>query len=318
MQIVRTYSQLSKARLSALVLVTAAAGFLAATPRGTPLNWKLFLGTMAGTGLAAASAAMWNQLLEKRQDALMKRTVNRPLPSGAVGTLHVLVVATILAFASWTVLLATSTTAAALLAVGNIVLYAAIYTPLKSRSTMNTVVGSVCGAIPPLIGWVAARGDFSGGGWTLAMLLFVWQFPHFFALGWMYREDYARGGFRILPVLDPDGAVTGMTMLSTSLLLIPSVLISTLEGVAGFWYAGIGVTASVWMCWRAFAFFRTRTDADARSLFFASLAYLPIVLTVLVLDRGPVSVLAEWRGSGAVVREIQLTPPPTENAKPNG
>ncbi len=329
MEVVRIYLQLSKARLSTLVVITTLAGFLAATPRGLDTDWPLLGWTLLGTAIAAASAAMWNQFLERRTDASMERTAGRPLPAGRVSVLHVFVAATLLSFASWAILLAWSTVGAAMLALGTIVLYAAVYTPMKRLSTLNTIVGAVTGATPPLIGWVAARhDDFGGGGWTLAALLFVWQLPHFFALSWMYRDDYARGGLKMLPVFDPDGRVTALVCLSTSLLLVPTSLMATLEGVAGIWYALVATILGLWLSWAALRFARCRDDASARRLFLASLVYLPPVLAALVLDRGPATVAAEFRGSGIAIRDgwpsvapsvaPSVTPPVMPSATPPG
>ncbi|MDA0802301.1 MAG: heme o synthase [Planctomycetota bacterium] len=311
----RIYLQLSKARLSTLVVITTLAGFLAATPRGAPTDWSRLGWTLLGTSIAAAAAAMWNQLLERRTDAAMERTAGRPLPAGRVSALHVFISATLLSFASWAILLVWSTVGAAMLALGTIVLYAAVYTPMKKYSTLNTVVGAVTGATPPLIGWVAARNDdFGGGGWTLAALLFVWQLPHFFALSWMYRDDYARGGLKMLPVFDPDGRVTALVCLSTSLLLVPTSLMATLEGVAGIWYALVATMLGLWLSWAALKFAQCRDDANARRLFYASLLYLPPVLAALVIDRGPATVAAEFRGSGIAIRDaappVEPPPPP--------
>lgn len=304
MEILRTYSQLSKARLSTLVVISTLAGYLVAIPRGAEVGWARLGWTLLGTAIAAASAAMWNQLIERRTDAAMRRTAGRPLPSGTVTPLHVFVAATILAFLSWAILVIYASVGAGMLALGTIVLYAAVYTPMKRWSTLNTVVGAVTGAIPPLIGWVAARGDdFGGGGWTLGALLFVWQFPHFFALGWMYRDDYACGGIRMLPVFDPDGRITSFVCLTTSLLLVPTALMATLEGVAGLWYALIAVVAGLFMSHAALRFWIARSDETAKRLFFASLLYLPPVLATMVIDRGPVSVQAEFRGSGLSIRD---------------
>ncbi len=320
MELLRTYSQLTKARLSSLVVVTTLAGFLAATPRGVAIEWATLAWTFLGTPVSAASASMWNQLLERRSDAANARTAARPLPMGHVTPIHVFVSATVLAFGGWAILLIWSSVGAAMLALGTIVVYALIYTPMKRRSTLNTVVGAVTGATPPLIGWVAARGDdFGGGGWTLAALLFVWQLPHFFALSWMYRVDYARGGLKMLPVFDPDGRLTAMVCLTTSLLLIPTSLMATLEGVAGVWYALVATLLGLWMSWGALRFMLCRDDRNARRLFLTSLAYLPPVLAALVIDRGPANVAAEFRGTGTATRVTPpsgtlTTPPPGERS----
>jgi protoheme IX farnesyltransferase len=160
---------------------------------------------------------------------------------------------------------------------------------LKVHSSLNTLVGAVCGAIPPVIGWVAATGRLDGGGWALGALLFVWQLPHFLALAWLYRRDYERGGFAMLPRFDETGRLTGRVIVLTSLMLIPLTLSLTMLGLAG-WIFTVGATAlGAWMSVRAVRLLHDRTDLNARRVFLASLVYLSTVLLLLVLDRGPVT-----------------------------
>jgi protoheme IX farnesyltransferase len=298
--IVDAYAQLTKVRLNALVLATTAVGFACATPQA--IDWARFGWTMLGTALCAASASMLNQLWERHRDALMERTRGRPLPAGRVGGLQVFVSGTVSAFGGFAVLAVHANLLAAALGLANILIYVLIYTPLKPRTTLNTIVGAVCGAVPPMLGWAAATGALAPGAWALGALLFVWQLPHFLSLAWMYREDYARGGFAMLPVVDTRGDATGQTVLLTSLLLVPVSLMATLAGAAGWWYAiaavFLGVAASI----LGAAFWRRRDRAGARRVFLASIMYLPILLTVMVLDRGPVDPRVAVR-SGATVAD---------------
>lgn len=287
-----------KLRLNALVLVTAAAGFLAAN---TPQSWMTFLWMIVGTGLCAASASMFNQLIEARRDALMLRTQGRPMPRRRFGKPLVFAAALVSGYGGWALLLSCVGWLPAFLAAGNIVIYAAIYTPLKPLTTLNTIVGAVCGAIPPMVGWTAATGSLDAGAWVIAGLLFVWQIPHFLALAWMYRDDYRRGGFAMLPVLDPSGQITAQTMVLTSLILIPLGLGATIYGVAGWWYAGSAFVLGGAMVVASLRFLINRSESRAREIFFASIAYLPLLLLAMVVDRGAVSPQAATRGGRFVL-----------------
>lgn len=279
------YCELTKARLSALVLVTTAVGFILGT--FGEMNWLRMLWTMLGTALCAGCASALNQLWEIRLDSRMRRTRNRPLPSGLMSATHALVAAAVMGYGGLCMLALGANLAASGLALLTIVLYVLAYTPMKTRSTMNTLVGAVCGAIPPMIGWVAASGTLDIGAWVLGSILFVWQIPHFFALAWMYREDYERGGFAMLPVLDRDGRITTQVIVITSLMLIPLGLLATLLNIAGI-VAAIGSLAlGLWMLALSVRLYRNHSDANARSVFLASITYLPLLLILFVIDRGP-------------------------------
>lgn len=281
---VRDFLELSKARLTAMVLVTTAVGYLLAIPR---VDAVVLAATVAGTALTAFGANALNQYRERDTDALMHRTRLRPLPAGrlcpATALLYGVGVSVFGAF----VLLAFSGPLPALLAVITILLYVLVYTPLKRRSTLNTLVGAVCGAIPPMIGWSAATGGLELGAWLLFALLFVWQMPHFLALAWLYREDYARGGLRMLPVNDPQGRLTFPVTVIFALLHLPLGLLVTLSGVAGPWFAlGSLVLGAAWV-WLGLRLYRSQSDRDARRVFYASLVYLPLALLMMVADPGP-------------------------------
>jgi protoheme IX farnesyltransferase len=280
------YADLVKFRLSLLVVGTAAVGGFMASFGDIP--WALLGWTVLGTMLCAASANAFNQVIEHRRDLLMERTKNRPVPSGRMSPWHGWVVAALLGYAGAAVLAVLVNTLACSLAVLTLLLYVACYTPLKSRSTLNTLVGAVVGAIPPLIGWAAVRDSLSAEAWLLAAILFLWQLPHFLALAWILRDQYAGAGFRMLPI-SPGGehATCESTLLST-LLLIPLTLMATLMGMSGFIFAGVAIVVGCWWAWRALAFFRLRDRASARRVFLASLLYLPLVLGAMVLDRLPI------------------------------
>lgn len=304
------WSELTKVRLNALVLATTAVGFALATTG--PIDWPLLGWTCAGTGLAAASASLFNQLFERRRDALMHRTRGRPLPARQVGPATVFIAAIVTGYAGATLLgLKVGLLPAALAAV-NILLYAVLYTPLKPRTTFNTLVGAVCGAIPPVIGWTAVTGALEPGAWLLGGILFVWQIPHFLALAWMYREDYARGGHAMLPVRDHSGEITAQTVVITTVPLVPLGMSATLIGLAGMWSALVSLLLGLWFLWLAFGFYRRRDHASARKLFLGSITYLPLVLAVMTIDRGALNAEVFLRGRGAGTSVIETVPAPAD------
>jgi len=278
------YLQLTKARLSALVLLTTAVGYLLASLGG--IDWARLTFTVIGTALAAGCASAINQLMETRRDSLMHRTRNRPLPSGTMTNLHATIAALAMGFTGIAMLAVLVNIDAAWMALLTILLYVVLYTPMKSRSTLNTFVGAICGALPPMIGWVAATGSMDVGGWVLGAILFVWQIPHFLALAWLYREDYQRGGYAMLPVIDRGGQMTCNIIVLTSLLLLPLGLMATLVGVAGLVYAIGSVILGLWMAVLSLRLHRHRTHANARGVFLASITYLPLLMCLLVIDRG--------------------------------
>ena len=312
----RMLMDLTKVRLNALVLLTTAVGYVLGRVGLASFDWGLLLLTMLGTGLAAASAAILNQALEQRRDSKMHRTRERPVASGRLSPVFAFMVGIGLAYAGFALLAGWVGITPALLAVSNVIVYAFIYTPLKPLTTTNTLFGAVCGAIPPMIGWSAATGELEAAGWVLGGILFIWQLPHFFALAWMYRDDYRRGGHAMLPVLDPTGRITGQVMTTTAALLVPVGLTGTLFGVAGWYSAATATICGAWFTIRCIQFWRSPSDAAARTVFLTSLAYLPIVLGVMVLDRGPVNPESWIRGGrpplAAESEAIRIVPPESE------
>lgn len=267
-----------------MVVFTTAVGFVMAA--GT-IDWLRLLWTVLGTSLAAGAASALNQLVEVRRDAVMSRTHNRPLPCGALSPRHSFVVAMLLAYSGLAILAMLVNLAAAGLALLTLLIYIFAYTPLKTRTSLNTLVGAICGAIPPMIGWVGAAGSLDYGAWLLALLLFVWQIPHFLALAWLYREDYKRGGFAMLPVIDPSGRLTGRVVVLMTLVLLPLGVAAALSGLAGWLYAFGSIALGLWLLKVGLRLNARRSDANARRLFLASLVYLPALLCLMVLDRGP-------------------------------
>ncbi len=277
------WADLVKARLTSLVLLTTAVGFYMGSPG--PVDGVRWLHTLVGTGLLAAGAAALNQFLERDLDALMLRTQDRPLPSGRITPATALVfggVSSVLGLA-WLALL--TTLPAAALGALTLALYLCVYTPLKRVSTLNTIVGAVPGALPPLIGWAAATGGVSAGGWALFALQFFWQIPHFMAIAWLYRDDYARAGLQMLPVVDPEGERTGLQSIGHALGLLTVSLSPFVLGLAGAAYLAGAFALGVVLLGLAVWFARRLELAHARWLFLASVIYLPAVLGLMVLDR---------------------------------
>ena len=266
------YLELGKARLSALVVATAGVGFLVAAPR--PIAWGALLVTLVGTTLAAWSANALNQVIEAKLDALMPRTKGRPLPTKRMTSLHATVAAVVAGVAGISLLVVFTNMLAAGLALATILLYVFCYTPLKTRSHLNTLVGAVVGAVPPMIGWAAATNSIDLGAWVLAAILFVWQIPHFLALAWLCREDYRLGGFKMLTLHDPSGAIT-----SRAILLI---------------YAVGALLLGLWVSVLAIRLIRQTERANARKVFLASVLYLPLLMTLMVCDRGTVGNAATY------------------------
>jgi len=277
------FSELVKARLTVLVLLTTLVGFSAAS-RWTVDYWKMFH-ALAGTAFLAAGAAALNQLLERRWDALMLRTQERPLPSGRLQPDTVLIFGGLCSAAGLAYLALAVNPITAFLGAATLISYLFVYTPLKRFTPLNTVVGAVSGALPPLMGWTAARGEITVGGWSLFALQFFWQLPHFLAIAWLYREDYARAGFKMLPFFDPTGHRTGLHVVNHSLGLLTVSLAPFVCGVAGPAYLRGALVLGVGFLVMAILFARSLTQSDARRLFFASIIYLPLVLGLLVWDK---------------------------------
>jgi protoheme IX farnesyltransferase len=279
------YLETAKARLSAMVVLTTVVGYLvAAAGRVEPL---VLLGAVVGTTLSAFGANILNQFLEAERDARMERTRNRPLPSGAVQPVRALRWGLLSALAGVTVLAVATHPLPTVLALAVILLYVLVYTPAKVHTPFNTAIGAVCGAIPPMIGWSAATGDLAAGAWILFAILFLWQIPHFLALAWLYREDYARGGFRMLPVVDPSGRLTGWLALLVALTLLPVSGAAYLEGMSGAAFLVGSLALGLGFAALAARLARRRSTAAARQLFLASLVYLPLVLGLMVVNGQP-------------------------------
>jgi protoheme IX farnesyltransferase len=277
------YLELTKPRILVLVLFTVATGALLAG-RGLP-DWALLLHALLGTSLVAAGASALNQLLERDSDALMRRTEGRPLPAGRLQPAEVLVFGLGLGAGGVAYLAVTlPQLLATLVAAVTFVSYVFLYTPLKRKTSLNTLVGAVPGALPPVIGWAAVRGSIGPEVAALFVILFLWQVPHFLAIAWIYREDYARAGMCMLPVVDRDGGMSGRQMVSYCLALVPASLVPVVLGVAGPVYLVGAVLLGLGFLGCAVGFIRTPTLVQARRVLRASLIYLPALLALLVVE----------------------------------
>jgi heme o synthase len=278
-----SYVALAKPDVTFLVVITTLAGFYLGS-RG-PLNWGLLLQTVFGTMLVAGGTAALNQYVEREADAVMRRTASRPLPAGDLQPRQVLIfgVSTIIAGAAW--LAIGVNVLSSLVALATCVLYLGLYTPLKSRTTLSTAVGAIPGALPPMIGWAAARGSLSLGGWVLFAILFFWQFPHFMAIAWMYREDYARAGIRMLPTVDRKGDATFRQIICTSAILVWVSALPSVVGMAGMHYFFGALILGMLLLQVGLWANRSRTNVRAKWLMHATVAHIPILLAWLVLDK---------------------------------
>ena len=280
------YVMLTKPRVAILVLFTVASGAVLAAA-GSP-NWVLICHTLLGTALVAGGASALNQFLERDSDGLMWRTEDRPLPMGRLLPIEVLLFGAALGVAGIGYLgLVVGQPLAALVAATTFVSYVFVYTPLKRKTTLNTLIGAVPGALPPVIGWVAVRGSFDLEILSLFLVLFLWQVPHFLAIAWIYREDYGRAGLCMLPVVDRDGGMSARQMAGYCLALIPASLMPLLLNRAGPLYLVGAIVLGVGFLGFALAFWRERSDARARGVMRASLLYLPVLLALLLIDGAP-------------------------------
>ena len=280
---VADYIELTKPRITFLIVLTAAAGFaLASTAR---VDYPAMLTAMVGIALLSSGIATLNQYMEKDLDALMRRTANRPLPTGKLLPWEALafgVGLTVLAEVYLAVLVNPLSAVIGLTVISG---YLFGYTPLKTRTSLSTFVGAFPGAVPPLIGWASARGSIGVEAWVLFAILFLWQFPHFLAIAWMYREDYTRAGILMLPVVEPDGRVTGQQIVLYTVMLLPVSLLPTLLGTAGkIYFVGAIIFGLAFLYFSVRAAFSKSRQA-ARQLLLASVIYLPLLFILMVLDR---------------------------------
>jgi protoheme IX farnesyltransferase len=279
---VAAYLELTKPRITSLIVLTSAAGFCLAS---RSVDYVPLLSAMIGIALLSSGIATLNQYMERDLDGLMRRTADRPLPSGKLAPWEALwfgVGLTMLAEVYLAVLVNPLT---ALLGLFVIAGYLFGYTPLKTRTSLSTMVGAFPGAVPPLIGWTAARGDLSVEAWVLFAILFLWQFPHFLAIAWMYREDYGRAGILMLPVVEPEGRVTGQQIVAYTVMLLPVSLLPTALGISGKVYFYGALVLGLLFLYSSIRAAFSQSRQQARRLLLASVLYLPLLFILMVLDR---------------------------------
>ena len=280
---VAAYLELTKPRITFLIVLTAAAGFALASP--SRVDYRAMLTAMVGIALLSSGIATLNQYMEKDLDALMRRTANRPLPTGKLLPWEALAFGVGLTVLAEVYLVVLVNPLSAVLGLTVIAGDLFAYTPLKTRTSLSTFVGAFPGAVPPLIGWASARGTIGVEAWVLFAILFLWQFPHFLAIAWMYREDYTRAGILMLPVVEPDGRVTGQQIVLYTVMLLPVSLLPTFLGTSGkIYFVGALILGLIFLYFSLRAAFSKSRQA-ARQLLLASVIYLPLVFILMVLDR---------------------------------
>ena len=279
----KDYIALTKPRITWLILMSTGVGYFFGARGG----WHLLtlFHTILGTGLIASGTAALNQWYEREADAKMKRTQARPLPSGRLDARKALVFAIVISLAGFVELWLGANLLSALLGLFTLLCYLFVYTPLKQRSPHSTTIGAIPGAMPPLIGFAGACGTLTWEAWVLFAILFLWQFPHFYAIAWMYREDYARAGIRMLPVVEPDGESTARRILLYSLALIPISLMPKFFAMTGNLYLYGALVLGILFLYAGLKIRTERTRQQARRVLLASVVYLPVLFSLMLLDR---------------------------------
>lgn len=279
----RAFVELTKPRITFLIVLTSAAGFCLGAKGG--LDYIRFTHTMLGIALLSSGIATLNQYMERELDGLMRRTMTRPLPSGKLAPFEALLFGACLTISAEVYLALFVNPLTALLGLTVVAGYLFMYTPLKTRTTLSTVVGAFPGAMPPLMGWTAASGEMTTGAWVLFAILFLWQFPHFLAIAWMYREDYGRAGIRMLPVVEPEGRITGQQIVAYTLMLLPVSLLPSFIGISGkVYFYGAIILGSLFLLSSITAAL-SKSRQQARRLLLASVLYLPLLFGLMVFNQ---------------------------------
>jgi protoheme IX farnesyltransferase len=281
----REYIELTKPRITWLILMSTGVGYFFGLDRTAPLNWLLLVHTIVGTALIASGTAALNQWWERESDKLMRRTAGRPLPMGLMTARRALWFGIVLAVAGAAELWIWVNPLSSILGLFTLAAYLFVYTPMKSRTHLSTVVGALPGAVPPLMGFAASSGILTREAWSLFFILFIWQFPHFLAIAWMYRDDYARAGIRMLPVVEPDGQSTSRQIILYASTLIPISLFPFLFGMSGKIYLVGALILGFWFLYTGVRVAFDRTNVRARHVLLASVIYLPMIYGLMVLDR---------------------------------
>src|SRR3984885_12571897 len=282
----KDYIALTKPRITWLILMSTGVGYFFGAQRGSPgWHWLTLLHTIIGTGLIASGTAALNQWYERVADGKMRRTQARPLPSGRLDAGKALIFSIAISLAGFLELWFGANPLSALLGLFTLLTYLFVYTPLKQRSPHSTTFGSLPGAMPPLIGFAAASGTLTWDAWALFAILFLWQFPHFYAIAWMYKDDYARAGIRMLPVVEPDGKSTARRIMLYSIALIPISLIPKFLAMAGNVYLYGAIALGLVFLYYGMRIRTDRTRLQARRVLLASVVYLPLLFSLMLFDR---------------------------------
>ena len=279
------FLELTKPRVTLMVLITTFVGYYLGSDSAP--GYSRLVATLIGTALASGGTLALNQFLERSSDALMERTRRRPLPDGRIQPAEALLFGAAAVAAGLVVLAAAVNGVSAWVTAAIVASYLLVYTPLKRKSSLCGIIGAVPGALPPVIGWTAARGEFDVGAWVLFAILFLWQIPHTLAIAWIYRDDFSRAGIRFLPIVEPDGLSTGRQIIEHCLALLAVSLLPTLIGMTGALYFVAALVLGGGLLSYGIRLAMTRTSTAARRLLFASLIYLPVLLVVMALDRMP-------------------------------
>ena len=276
------YFELTKPRIAFMLTLTAAAGFYLGSDKG--FNWMLFANSMFSITILAFGVATLNQYIERTTDALMERTAKRPLPSGRLSANEALIFGILLTIFSEIYLAFFVNGLTAILGLVVIVGYVFLYTPLKTKTSASTAIGALPGALPPLMGFTAAANEITLSAWILFAMLFLWQFPHFLAIAWMYREQYAKAGILMLPVVEPEGKLTARQIVMFTILLIPVSLAPYFFGFAGLIYLIGAIILGAWFLYASIQTARAKTIPQARKLLLVSVLYLPLIFGLLVFN----------------------------------
>ena len=276
------FLELTKPRIAFMLVLTSAAGFYLGS-KGD-FNFVLFINSIIGIALLAFGVAALNQFIERRTDALMERTAKRPLVIGTISAPEALIFGVLLCVVAEIYLAFLVNGLTAFLGLIVIVGYVLLYTPLKTRTSASTAIGAIPGAMPPLMGWTSVADEITLGAWILFAMLFLWQFPHFLAIAWMYREQYAKAGIKMLPVVEPEGKITARQIVIFTILLLPVSLMPYFFGVSGVIYLVGASLLGIWFLWASIQAARAKTNEKARSLLLVSVLYLPLIFALMVFN----------------------------------
>lgn len=280
---IQAFVELTKPRIAFMLILSAAAGFYMGTVGA--FNFVLFVNAMIGIGLLAFGVATMNQWLERRIDVHMERTAGRPLPTGRVTPNEALFFGIVQCAVAELYLFFLVNPLTAAFGTTVIVGYVFLYTPLKTKTSASTAIGAIPGAMPPLMGWTAAANEFTLGAWILFVFLFLWQFPHFFAIAWLYKDQYAKAGIKMLPVVDRDGKLTARQIVMFTLMLVAVSLAPFFFGFSGWIFGAAALVLGIWFLFESIRTAKAKTPEMARRLLYVSVLYLPLLFTIMVLDK---------------------------------